>query len=146
MTARRLSSRALPPLLRSALLLAIAVLPAPLLADDPVTCELRFTASDWSPRYRAARGPGVLECADGRSLPVRISVKGGDRALKIESGAASFSGVRDPRDVIGAYTAEGGDAGPHRAMRKGGVALRVIATGDWWQQGGRPDSLVIAAR
>ncbi|NYZ62143.1 hypothetical protein [Luteimonas deserti] len=66
--------------------------------------------------------------------------------MRIASGAASFSGVVDPRDVVGAYVADGEDAGAHRSMRKGAVQLRVTATGAWWQQGGRPDSLVIATR
>lgn len=115
-------------------------------AGAPMTCELTFAASDWSAHYRAARGTGELRCADGRRMPVRVSVKAGDSALRIASGAASFSGVRDPRDVIGAYAAAGDGTGPHRDMRKGAIQLRVTATGAWWQQGGRPDSLVIAAR
>lgn len=127
-------------------LLLLALLPLGASAGDATTCELRFAASDWSPQYRVARGLGTLECDDGRRMPVRVSVKGGDRALRIDSASASFSGVRDPRDVIGAYTASGDTNGPHRAMRKGNVQLRVTATGTWWQQGGRPDSLVIAAR
>jgi len=129
-----------------ALVIASALLPVLTQAGEAMTCELTFAASDWSQHYRAARGTGELRCADGRSLPVRVSVKGGDQALKIASGAASFSGVRDPRDVIGAYAAEGDAVGPHRLMRKGAVQLQVTATGEWWQQGGRPDSLVIATR
>ncbi|WP_159680375.1 hypothetical protein [Luteimonas sp. 9C] len=109
-------------------------------------CELAFTAGDWSARHRTARGIGELRCDDGRTLPVRVSVKadGGD-ALRIDAGAASFSGLEDPRDVIGAYVASG-EAGDDLAMRKGSIALRVTATGDWWHQGGRPGTLVIAAR
>lgn len=137
--------RHLQALSKIALVAGLAALPA--VAAETTTCELTFEASDWSTQYRAARGAGLVQCADGRSLPVRVSVKGGgDRALRIASGAASFSGVRDPRDVIGAYAADGHDAGSHRSMRKGGVQVRVTATGDWWQQGGRPDSLVIATR
>lgn len=130
----------------TAALVLIAAVQAPAFAGDAMTCELTFAASDWSQQYRVASGPGVLACADGRSLPVRVSLKGEGQSLRVESGAASFSGVRDPRDVIGAYAAEGGSAGPHRMMRKGGVQLHVTATGAWWQQGGRPASLVIAAR
>ncbi len=124
----------------------IGAMALPAVASDTTTCELTFQASDWSAQYRAARGAGVVRCADGRTLPVRVSVKDGDRALRIDAGAASFSGVRDPRDVVGAYAADGRDRGAHRSMRKGGVQLRVTATGDWWQQGGRPESLVIATR
>lgn len=127
--------------------IGLLALPAalPVMATEAMSCELTFAARDWSSQYRAARGAGVLRCADGRSMPVRVSVKGGDDTLRIASGAASFSGVRDPRDVIGAYAAADDGAGPHRAMRKGAIQLRVTATGDWWQQGGRPRSLVIAA-
>lgn len=116
------------------------------IAGEPMTCELAFTAGNWSMHHRTARGTGELRCADGRTLPVRISVKasGGD-TLRIDAGAASFSGVEDPRDVIGAYVANG-RVGNDLAMRKGAIALRVTATGDWWQQGGRPGTLVIAAR
>ncbi|MEF3083725.1 hypothetical protein V3391_16020 [Luteimonas sp. SMYT11W] len=120
--------------------------PASGVAAEPMTCELVFTAGNWSMHHRAARGTGELRCADGRTLPVRVSVKahGGD-ALRIDAGAASFSGVEDPRDVIGAYVANG-QVGNDLAMRKGAIALRVTGTGDWWQQGGRPGTLVIAAR
>lgn len=47
--------------------------------------------------------------------------------------------------MIGAYVASG-RVGEDLAMRKGAIALRVTGTGDWWQQGGRPGTLVIAAR
>lgn len=97
-------------------------------------------------QHHTARGAGELRCADGRVLPVRISIKADSgSALRVEAGAASFSGVEDPRDVIGAYAAEG-QIGDDLTMRKGGIVLRVTATGDWWQRGGRPDTLVIAAR
>ncbi|MDR6992955.1 hypothetical protein [Luteimonas sp. 3794] len=116
------------------------------LAAESMTCELVFTAGNWSLQHRTARGTGELQCSDGRSLPVRVSVKarGGD-SLRIDAGAASFSGVEDPRDVIGAYVANG-QFGNDLAMRKGDISLRVTGTGDWWQQGGRPGTLVIAAR
>lgn len=152
MTVFRLLFRSAPPRRRLstlsgvALLAALAAAAGSVSATETTTCELTFEAADWSTQYRAARGAGIVRCADGRSLPVRVSIKGSDRALRISAGAASFSGVRDPRDVIGAYAADGHDAGPHRSMRKGGVQLRVTATGEWWQQGGRPDSLVIATR
>lgn len=125
-------------------LLAATCMPA--MAADPMTCELSFTAGNWSMQHRAARGSGELRCQDGRTLPVRVSVRarGGD-TLRIDAGAASFSNVEDPRDVIGAYVANG-RAGDVLSMRKGAIDLRVIGTGDWWQQGGRPGTLVIAAR
>lgn len=124
----------------------LAGVPASGIASEPMTCELAFTAGNWSMHHRTARGSGELRCADGRTLPVRVSVKahGGD-TLRIDAGAASFSGVEDPRDVIGAYVANG-QVGNDLAMRKGAIALRVTGTGDWWQQGGRPGTLVIAAR
>ena len=139
---RRLRVR-LPRVWAGALLVAICV---PAVAAEPMTCELSFTAGNWSMQHRAARGSGELRCTDGRSLPVRVSVKarGGD-ALRIDAGAASFSNVEDPRDVIGAYVASG-RVGEDLAMRKGAIALRVTGTGDWWRQGGRPGTLVIAAR
>ena len=150
MTAFRILFRPAPPRQCLSTLSGLALLAAlaagPVSATDTTTCELTFEAADWSTQYRAARGAGIVRCADGRSLPVRVSIKGGDRALHISAGAASFSGVRDPRDVIGAYAGDGNYAGPHRSMRKGGVQLRVTANGEWWQQGGRPDSLVIATR
>ena len=131
---------------QAAAIVLMAAIGLPALAADPMTCELSFTAGNWSMQHRAARGSGELRCTDGRTLPVRVSVKarGGD-ALRIDSGAASFSNVEDPRDVIGAYVASG-RVGEDLAMRKGAIALRVTGTGDWWQQGGRPGTLVIAAR
>ena len=97
MTAFRILFRSAPPrqclstLSGLALLAALAV--GPVSATETTTCELTFEAADWSTQYRAARGAGIVRCADGRSLPVRVSIKGGDRALRISAGAASFSGV-----------------------------------------------------
>ena len=127
-------------------LVLFAGAPAIGVAAQTMRCELVFTAVNWSMHHRTARGTGELRCADGQTLPVRVSVKahGGD-TLRIDAGAASFSGVEDPRDVIGAYVANG-QVGDDLAMRKGDIALRVTGTGDWWQQGGRPGTLVIAAR
>lgn len=134
------------PFLRSASVVLLTAACLPLIAAEPMTCELQFSAGNWSMQHHTARGAGELRCADGRVLPVRISIKAdSESALRVEAGAASFSGVEDPRDVIGAYAAEG-QIGDDLTMRKGGIALRVTATGDWWQRGGRPDTLVIAAR
>lgn len=131
--------------LRMALVLLAATAASSAAAAEPMTCELEFTAGNWSMQHRTARGSGELRCADGRVVPVRVSVKAdsGD-ALRIDAGAASFSGVEDPRDVIGAYAANG-RIGDDLTMRKGAIALRVTATGEWWRQGGRPGTLVIAA-
>lgn len=124
----------------------LAGVPTSSIAGESMTCELAFTAGNWSMHHRTARGSGELRCTDGRTLPVRVSVKAGDGDTpRIDAGAASFSGVEDPRDVLGAYVANG-QVGSDLAMRKGAIALRVTATGDWWQQGGRPETLVIAAR
>ncbi|MCD9007393.1 hypothetical protein LDO31_14330 [Luteimonas sp. XNQY3] len=118
----------------------------PAAAADPMTCELAFSAGNWSMHHRTARGTGELRCADGRTLQLRISVKAdGGETLRIDAGAASFSGVEDPRDVIGAYVATG-PVGDDLAMRKGAINLRLTGTGDWWQHGGRPDTLIISAR
>lgn len=139
--------RVLHPLAAALAALALfAGVPASGIAAQTMTCELVFAAGTWSIHHRTARGTGELRCADGQTLPVRVSVKahGGD-ALRIDAGAASFSGVEDPRDVIGAYVANG-QVGNDLAMRKGAIALRVTGTGDWWHQGGRPGTLVIAAR
>lgn len=136
------------PAYRSVMLVMCCIFAAasmPVIAAEPMRCELQFSAGQWSVQHRTARGAGELRCEDGRRLPVRVSVKADGDALRIDAGAASFSGVEDPRDVIGAYVAEG-DVGGDLAMRKGAIALRVTATGDWWQRGGRPGTLVIAAR
>ncbi|WP_101927515.1 MULTISPECIES: hypothetical protein [Luteimonas] len=134
------------------MLLGACLLAAPVFAQaaEPISCELAFAADDWSPQRQAARGSGTVRCNDGRSLPVRISMKGVERVQvgepRIRAGAGSFAGVTDPRDVIGGYAAQRGDSGPNLILRKGAVALRVTGTGAWWNQGGRPASLVISPR
>ncbi len=119
-------------------------------AADPIACELAFAADDWSPLRQAAHGVGQVRCADGSSLPVRVSIKGvvhsGAGTPRLGAAAGSFSGVTDVRDVFGGYSMAQGDSAPHLLMRKGGVTLRVTGTGDWWAGGGRPDSLVISPR
>jgi hypothetical protein len=133
--------------LRLAAVAVLALGSMPAAAAETMTCELVFTAGNWSSQHQAARGLGELRCADGQTLPVRVSVKaGGPQSLRIDAGAASFSNLEDPRDVLGAYVADGQVGSSDLSMRKGAIALRVTAAGDWWQQGGRPDTLVIAAR
>ncbi|MCD9027133.1 hypothetical protein LDO26_02750 [Luteimonas sp. BDR2-5] len=120
------------------------------LAADPIACELTFAADDWSPHRQAAHGLGHVRCADGSELRVRVSIKGvvrGDAGTpRVRAGAGSFTGVTDPRDVLGGYSVARGDSGPNLLMRKGGVTLTVTGTGDWWAGGGRPGSLVISPR
>ncbi len=148
MSAASLPSRALVLLLVLGNAAACLLLPAR--AVEPVACELVFEANDWSPQRQAARGDGTVRCADGRALPVRISMKGVDHvqvgAPRVRSGAGSFAGVTDPRDVIGGYSAVRGESGPNLSLRKGAVGLVVTGTGAWWSSGGRPASLVISPR
>lgn len=118
------------------LLAAAALSAAPAQARD-LECKLSFNLSGWSVFYKTASGTGVVTCNDGRSLPVKITDKGGGLTFgksKIENGTGKFAGVERIEDVLGTYVAAEAHAGAVKsskatAMTKGDISLALAGTG-----------------
>ena len=127
----------------SCVALALVLASAPAAASHHLDCKLTFNLAGWSVFYKTASGEGVVRCDNGKSLPVRISAKGGGLTFgksRIENGTGEFSGVRDIRDVLGTYATAEAHAGASRsakaqAMTKGDVSLALAGKGQGWDLG-----------
>jgi hypothetical protein len=110
-------------------------------AQEPrpdLECHLQFSLSGWSAVISRAKGTGTVTCADGSSLPVVISVKGGGITAgrsHIDNGTGRFSHVHQIDDVLGRY-AEGEahagvvHSGTGQVLTKGPVSLALAGRGE----------------
>jgi hypothetical protein len=129
-------------ILCSAALLAGGLLPAPAQAGD-LTCTMDFSLAGWSAFYKTASGDGTVRCSNGQRLAVRINAKGGGLSFgksRIDDGHGEFAGVRDIRDVLGAYATAEAHAGAVKSakaqvMTKGEVSLALTGKGRGWDVG-----------
>jgi hypothetical protein len=134
-----------------ALGLALTALPA---AAQNMTCKLTFSSSSWSIFYKTTSGTGVVTCSNGKSLPVRITAKGGGLTVgksKITNGFGEFAEVRNIRDVLGSYAAAEAHAGTVRsanaqAMTNGKVSLALAGKGEGWDLGVAFSKFTLSAR
>jgi len=101
-------------------------------------CKLQFSISGWSAIYEHAEGSGVVTCADGTSLPVKISVKGAGLTVgksKVDNGSGHFTNVHNIADVLGSYAQGEAHAGVVKSgsvqlLTKGTVSLALAGTGE----------------
>lgn len=101
-------------------------------------CKLSFTLTGWSLIYKHADGTGTVTCENGRSLPVRISVKGGGLTAgkwHIDDGKGKFTDVHRISDVLGRYAQGGAHAGVVKSgtaqvLTKGTVSLALAGHGE----------------
>lgn len=108
-----------------------------------VDCDLRFALRGWSLLYKRAEGTGTVRCDNGQSMRVRIVAKGGGLTAGkyvIDDGKGAFSGVKDIREVLGAYAQAEAHAGAVRSgtaqvLTKGPVSLAISGTGRGWDLG-----------
>lgn len=134
-----------------ALGLALTALPA---AAQNMTCKLTFSSSSWSIFYKTTSGTGVVTCSNGKSLPVRITAKGGGLTVgksKITNGFGEFAEVKNIRDVLGSYAAAEAHAGTVRsanaqAMTNGKVSLALAGKGEGWDLGVAFSKFTLEAR
>ena len=134
-----------------ALGLALTALPA---AAQNMTCKLTFSSSSWSIFYKTTSGTGVVTCSNGKSLPVKITAKGGGLTVgksKITNGFGEFAEVRQIRDVLGSYAAAEAHAGTVRsanaqAMTNGKVSLALAGKGEGWDLGVAFSKFTLSAR
>ena len=106
--------------------------------DADLGCKLQFSLSGWSAIYKHAEGSGVVTCANGTSLPVKISAKGAGLTVgksKVDNGTGRFTNVHSVSDVLGSY-AEGEahagvvKSGSVQVLTKGTVSLALAGAGE----------------
>ena len=107
---------------------------------DPadLECKLKFSLTGWSAIYKHAEGGGTVTCANGSSMPVSISAKGGGLTVgksHIDNGTGKFTNVHSINDVLGTY-AQGdasigaGKSGTAQVLTKGTVSLALAGAGE----------------
>ena len=126
----------------SVLVLAVTLgLPRAHAADEmksaDLDCKLRFSLTGWSLIYKRAEGTGIVSCADGTSMKVKINANGGGLTVgksRIDNGTGKFTNVRTINDVLGGYAQ--GDAslgavksGTAQVLTKGTVSLALAGAG-----------------
>jgi len=139
------------PLITASLLAAMAATgmaatPAPLSHQSSASergapdldCKLTFSLTGWSLIYKHADGVGRVTCENGRSIPVKISVKGGGLTAgkwHIDHGKGKFTDVHSINDVLGRYAQGGAHAGVVKSaeaqvLTKGTVSLALAGHGE----------------
>ena len=101
-------------------------------------CKLQFSLSGWSAIFKHAEGSGIVTCADGASLPVKISAKGAGLTVgksKVDDGTGHFTNVHNIADVLGTYAEGEAHAGVVKSgsvnvLTKGTVSLALTGTGE----------------
>jgi hypothetical protein len=101
-------------------------------------CKLRFSLTGWSLIYKHSEGTGVVSCADGKSMHVKVEAHGGGITVgksHIDNGTGKFTDVHKIEDVLGTYAQ--GDAslgavksGTAQVLTKGTVSLALAGAGE----------------
>ena len=101
-------------------------------------CKLTFSLTGWSLIYKHADGTGRVTCENGRSMRVKISVKGGGLTAgkwHVDHGTGKFTDVHRISDVLGRYAqgeAHAGiiKSGTAQVLTKGNVSLALAGHGE----------------
>ncbi len=107
-------------------------------AEATLDCKLSFNLTGWSLIYKHANGEGTVSCANGQSMPVKLTVKGGGLTAgkwHIDDGKGRFSDVHKIDDVLGRYVQGEAHAGMVKSstaqvLSKGTVSLALAGTGE----------------
>ena len=121
-----------------ALGLAVSVPQRASAEEADLGCKLRFSLTGWSLIYKHAEGHGVVTCADGKSMRVKIESKGGGLTAgksHIDNGTGKFTDVHRISDVLGHYAQGGAHAGVVKSaeaqvLTKGNVSLALAGHGE----------------
>jgi hypothetical protein len=105
--------------------------------DADLSCKIHYHLTGWSLVYKHATGDGVVDCANGLSMPVHLTAKAvGVTAGKwrIDDGDGDFTHVFRISDVLGKYAQASADAGVVKAgeaqvVTKGEVSLALAGKG-----------------
>ncbi len=117
-------------------------------------CKLTFSLTGWSLIYKHADGTGRVTCENGRSMPVKISIKGGGLTAgkwHIDNGKGKFTDVHVISDVLGHYAQGGAHAGVVKSaeaqvLTKGTVSLALAGHGEGTDRGDDVGPLTISRR
>jgi hypothetical protein len=121
-----------------AMALAVGMAPRAEAAEANLDCTMKFNLSGWSAIYKHAEGSGTVTCANGQSMHVKISAKGGGLTVgksHIDGGTGRFTDVHKMSDILGTY-AQGeasaglGKAGTAQVLTKGTVSLALAGAGE----------------
>jgi len=124
--------------LASAVSLAMGLPHAAQAATADLDCKLRFSLTGWSLIYKHSEGTGVVTCANGKSMHVKVEAHGGGITVgksHIDNGTGKFSDVHKIEDVLGTY-AQGdasigaGKSGTAQVLTKGTVSLALAGAGE----------------
>ena len=136
---RRFRDRKLAVLMGAALLAAasFAVPATSSAAQHDLDCKLTFSLKAWSAIYKHADGSGTVTCANGRSMPVHIRIRGGGLTAgkwRINDGHGKFTDVSRIGDVLGNYAAASAEVGAVKSgtaqvLTKGPVSLALRGAG-----------------
>ncbi|WP_243048705.1 hypothetical protein [Dyella sp. RRB7] len=119
---------------------ALAVHPGQARAEQPADlgCKMQFSLSTWSLIYKQSEGHGVVTCANGQSMHVKIVAKGGGLTVgksHIDNGTGRFTDVHSMSEILGDYGdaeahAGAGKASEAQVLTKGEVSLALSGTGE----------------
>jgi len=117
---------------------AVALFPARAHAAGDLECKLKFSLTSWSAIFKHSEGSGVVTCANGKSMRVKIVGKGGGLTVgksQIDGGTGNFSDVHRMSDVLGSYAQAEANAGAVKSgtaqvLTKGKVSLALAGAGE----------------
>lgn len=120
--------------------------------EADLDCKLRFSLTGWSLIYKHAEGHGVVTCANGQSMHVKIESKGGGLTAgksHIDNGTGRFTDVHRMEDVLGTYAKADASAGALKAgtaqvLSKGTVSLALAGAGEGVELGVSIGNFVIS--
>ncbi|MHB1283299.1 MAG: hypothetical protein ACYCZI_05395 [Metallibacterium scheffleri] len=106
-------------------------------AGANLDCKMHFQTTSWSVIYKHVEGTGLVTCANGASMHVKITAQGvGLTAGKsrIDNGVGTFTDVHTIDDVLGAYAQGEANAGLVKSgsaqiLTKGTVSLALAGSG-----------------
>jgi hypothetical protein len=117
---------------------ALALAPCAYAGSASLDCNLKYSLTGWSAVFQHAEGTGTVTCENGRSMPVKISIKGAGLTVgkyHIDNGQGTFTDVHTIDEVLGDYG--GADAhvgavksGATQLLTKGTVSLALGGTGE----------------
>lgn len=106
-------------------------------APADLDCRLTYSLTGWSAIVERAHGTGTVTCANGQSMAVDITVKGGGLTAgkwRIDDGKGKFTDVYHINEVLGSYAQASASAGAGNSagagvLTKGTVSLALAGTG-----------------
>ncbi len=111
-------------------------------AGNSLKCAMTFQIRTWSIIYKSASGHGTIRCANGQSLRVRLTARGGGLTTgkSVEAGKGEFSPVAGIDELLGGYAEAQVHAGAvnsvqAQVMTKGDVSLALSGKGHGWSLG-----------